>query len=492
MLEKLKGYGMEMLKMPRFKILGNEEIEKIHQGSIHVLKNLGVRIDDVEMKERLHGRGCIVNGPRVEFSQDLIEEMLNNVKKEIAFRNRFGSKKIVKSGNVLTHSSGGIPFIIDPKTGVKRDATIRDAVNATRLMNRLDHLDMPCAFLYPADVPPQINQVRQCELLLRHSKKPIAAPGVSSAGEAKYIVELFRSVRESDVSFSENPLGYIGISPQSPLCFPLEIVGAMKVIISAGIPTVMLVSPVVGISAPMTIAGGLVQMNATMLAFAAMAHLINPVTPLIYGARLAFVNMMTGSSIWGLPNTGMASVCAVQMAGYYGFLSDVYGFSTTACTSDSQAGYEKTMNAILPLLAGANILSGFGGLSSLLVGSYGQLVIDNEIASALKRIVSGVRVDRNTLALDVIADVVAGGNYLDQDHTVKHSRSGEVFLPKIGFDGLWNEWENGGKKTVEENAREYALAMLEQNDSEPLPPSLDRELTEIVGAACEELVGSGL
>jgi trimethylamine---corrinoid protein Co-methyltransferase len=478
--------------MSRFKVLGKKEIEKIHQGSMHVLRNLGVTIDDPEMKERLHGRGCTINGSRVEFSEDLIEEMLNNVKGEIAFRDRSGSTKMAKSGKVLTHSSGGIPFMIDPETGLKRDATVHDAVNATRLMNKLDHLDMPCALVYPADVPPQISQVRQCELLLRYSEKPVTGPGVSSPGEAKYIVELFRAVSGSGVSLSENPIGDMGISPQSPLYFPQKIVDTMKIIVSAGIPTVMLAAPIIGISAPMTIAGGLVQMNASMLAFAAMAYLINPDTPLIYGARLAFANMVTGSSIWGLPDTGMASACAVQMAGYYGFLSDVYGFSTTACTSDIQAGYEKTMNGILPLLAGANILSGFGGLSSLLVASYEQLVIDNEIASALKRIARGVTVDSDTLALDVIADVVGGGNYLEQDHTVRHLRGGEIFVPEIGFDGLWNEWESGGQKTMRENAREYVLTMLEQDDFEPLPPRLDNEIAAIVDAAYEELVENGL
>lgn len=471
-----------------FKILRDEEIEQIHQASMYVLKELGVKIDDLEMRERLHGWGCTVEGCRVRFTPDSIEETLANVKREITFTSRTGNRLVAKPGNVLTHSSGGLPFVIDLDTGQKRNATSTDVINTTRLMNKLAHLDMPGALVYPADVPSQINQVRQCELLLRYSEKPVSGPGVSSAGEAKYIAKLFQAVSGAGDSLSENPIGDIGISPESPLYFPQEIIGTMKIMISAGIPTVMLISPVVGLSAPMTIAGGLVQMNASMLAFAAIAYLINPETPVIYGARLAFANMHTGSSIWGVPDIGIAGACAVQIARYYGFLSDVYGLSTTACAFDNQAGYEKAMNGLLPLLARANRLSGFGGLTSLLVASYEQLVIDNETFSALRKIAKGVVVNKDTMALDVIANVLAGENYLEQEHTIRHLRGGEVFIPELGFKGLWNEWEEGGQKNIRQNAREYARQLLKEDDSEPLPPEVDREMTAIMDAAYAELV----
>jgi trimethylamine--corrinoid protein Co-methyltransferase len=334
------------MSITSLKILNGRDIEQIHNASLQVLKKLGVKIEDHEIREKLHGHGCIIEDDRVKFNLDLIEAMLSNVKSKITFTSRAGISVEAKDGVVLTHTSSELPFIIDLDTGQKRDATSKDLKDITKLMNRLKWLDMPSALVCPSDIPPQINQIKQCEVLLKYSEKPFLAPGGLSAKESEYIVELFNAVACKDASLSMSDIGIIGISPESPLYYPQVIVDKMKIVISAGIPTDMLIGPVAGLSAPMTLSGGLVQMNASMLAFATIAYLINPDTPIIYGARLSFINMKTGNSIWGLPDVGIAGACSVQMAGHYGFLSDVYGLSTTACTFDNQAGYEKCRERI--------------------------------------------------------------------------------------------------------------------------------------------------
>jgi trimethylamine--corrinoid protein Co-methyltransferase len=262
----------------------------------------------------------------------------------------------------------------------------------------------------------------------------------------------------------------------------------MKIIVSAGIPTVMLVAPIAGLTAPITLAGILTQMNASMLAFATISNIINPDTPLLYGSRLSFANMKKGFSIWGLPEMGITGAISAQLASYYGFPSSVYGLSTTSCTFDNQAGYEKAVNGILPALAGANLISGFGGLASNTVASYEQLVIDNETFNSLLKAVRVLQINEDTLALDVIKDVVNDGNFLEQEHTLRHLRAGEVFIPEIGFDSLWNDWELKGKPTIRENAQKYALKIIEEDECISLPDEINKEMNSIVNAAYKELV----
>ncbi|ATW27917.1 trimethylamine methyltransferase family protein [Candidatus Formimonas warabiya] len=471
-----------------FQILPDQEIDQIHQASLYILENFGVRVDDPQLRNELYTRGCEIERDRVKFKGDLIRQVIDNVTREITFTGRSGKKSEVKPGHVIAHSTGGIPAMLDGETGRKRNARLSDFIQAMRLVDHLDQLDMPCALLYPEDVPAQISQIRQLEHMLKYSTKPIYGPGVSSAGEAKYIVELFRVFAGTGASLTENPIGLVGISPESPLYFPQEITDTMKFIIAAGIPTVILSAPVAGISGPLTIAGGIAQMNAEILAFAAIAYFINPQTPLIYGSRLNYPNMKNGTSIWGLPEVGIGNVAVAQLARRYGFLTDVYGLSCTSCTFDNQTGYEKAINAILPLIAGAHMFSGFGSMANLIVASYEQLVIDNETFAMLRKVKRGMEVNPDTLALDVISSVLHGGTFLEQEHTVRHLRAGEIFMPKLGFDHAWSEWEATGKKDIRIKAREAVKEILVNDRFEPLPGEIEKEIDKIVQHAFQELV----
>jgi len=469
-------------------MLSQEDIDNIHQASMQVLTQVGVRIEDREMTDKLQDSGCTLKDQRVRFATEVIETALAGLQKEVVFGSRGGGRIHVKDGNVFTHTAGSIPNIYDLDSGQKRNATLTDLRDMIRLMNTLDHLDMPGALVCPDDVPAPMTEIHQFELLLRYCLKPISGAGVSSARQARYIIELYHTLTNSTAVSGQYPIADAGISPESPLYYPQEIIDIMRTFIAAGIPTVPLVAPIVGFTAPMTIAGGLVQMNASMLAFATMAHLINPKTPIIYGARLCFANMHTGSSIWGLPEVGMAGACSVQLARHYGFPSDVYGLSSTASVFDNQLGYEKAVNCIMPLLAGANIISGFGGFTSGLLSAHEQLVIDNETFAMLHKAAQGVAVTPDRLAVEAIANVMAGENFLEQEHTFKYLRSGEVFQPKVGADGLWSEFEDGGRKDIRVRAREEVRRRLETYEDVPLPPEVDREFSRIIAAAETDLL----
>ncbi|MDZ4131586.1 MAG: trimethylamine methyltransferase family protein, partial [Dethiobacteria bacterium] len=201
--------------------------------------------------------------------------------------------------------------------------------------------------------------------------------------------------------------------------------------------------------------------------------------------------MKSGHSNWGLPDLGIAGAVAVQLAKRYGYISDVYGLSTASCSYDGQSGFEKMNNALLPYLSGANILSGSGALANLSVASFEQLAIDNEIIAVLRKIGRGVAVNSETLALEVIADVFGGGEFLAQDHTVKHLRGGEVFIPQLSYGGSWSEWAGGSKKDITAKARERVEKLLAAEPESSLPPEISREIDRVMRTAESTLLKSG-
>jgi trimethylamine--corrinoid protein Co-methyltransferase len=468
-------------------MLPEKSVVRIHEASLEVLNRVGVRVEDPVMREQLYGSGCVIEKERVKFTPDFIHEVCTGIRRSFTLTYPPGTGIEMGSGSTLTHPTGGMPFVLDIETGDRRLGRARDLINMTQLINNLDQIDINCAMLFLDDVPGEINEIKQCEILLRYSRKPLYILA-GSENKARYIVELFRAAAGLGINQQEGYKGLVGISPESPLNFPQSITDIMRVIILAGLPAVMLPAPLAGFTAPMTMAGGLVQQNASMLAFTAIASQINPATPLIYGARLAFVNMRTGNSIWGLPNVGMAGAYSVQIADYYGFVSDVYGLSCSSCIHDTQAGYEKMANGLLPMMAGAGMISGFGGLASLTVASYEQLVIDNEIMRVLRKMSRGVNINKDTLAVDVIAAAAADQPYLLQEHTLKHLRNDEVFIPDLGFDDMWDAWENQGRLDIWQKAEHKVHQLLNSTPEDLQPYETNDIFDSIMSAAHAALV----
>jgi trimethylamine---corrinoid protein Co-methyltransferase len=472
---------------PNLNILPEDSVIRIHEASLEVLSRVGVRVEDPVMREHLHGNGCVIHKERVRFPENFIQKTCDGICRSFNLTYPVGKTMTIASGGGLTHPTGGMPFVKDIETGQRRLGRVCDLVNMTQLINSLDQIDINCAMMFLDDVPMEINEIKQCEILLRYSCKPIYVL-VGTEEKARYIVKLFRAATMLDSPQQEGYRGLVGISPESPLNFPKSITDVMRVIISAGLPVVMLPAPIVGFTAPMTLAGGLVQQNASMLAFTAMASLINSNTPLIYGARLAFANMRTGNSIWGLPNVGMGAAYSVQLADYYGFVSDVYGLSGSSCTHDAQTGYEKMANALVPLMAGAGMISGAGSLASLTVASHEQLVIDNEMIRILRKIISGIKINDDTLALEAISAAAEDQPYLLQQHTLKHLRSDEVFIPDLGFDGMWDQWEDQGQLDIRQKAVNKVHQMLKSSPEDLYPCETNDSLNAILSEARAELV----
>ena len=185
----------------------------------------------------------------------------------------------------------------------------------------------------------------------------------------------------------------------------------------------------------------------------------------------------------------MAGACAAQLAHRMGMPCDAYGLCTSASQTDPQYANERFANAIVPALAGADILSGVGGIDSGLAGGFEIAVIDDEMISLMKHIAAGCEITEQTLAFDVIKTVVLrDGVFLAERHTVQHMRSGAIWTPVVSDrkSGLDEETRAG----VVARARARAREILRTHRVEPLPDDVTRHLDEIMARARRELVSA--
>jgi trimethylamine--corrinoid protein Co-methyltransferase len=238
----------------------------------------------------------------------------------------------------------------------------------------------------------------------------------------------------------------------------------------------------------MSLAGGLAQQNAEVLASIVLVQLLAPGLPVIYFGRLAALNMRSGVPMWGNPEIGLAAAATVQIGHHYGLPVNVYGLAGNGYAIDIQSGYERALNAVVPALAGADELSGVGEMAGGIFSSDAQMVIDNEIIAMVQRLRRGMAVDEDTLAVEVIAQVMdSTRNYLAEPHTVKYLRAGEVWQGRLGMQATgWEAWRDAGRPTVVERAQREAERILTAHQVPPLPEDQARALDEIVQAARDE------
>jgi trimethylamine--corrinoid protein Co-methyltransferase len=474
--------------MPKFAVLTADEVEAIHEASLRVLNDVGIVLTQPQARERLAGVGARVQGERVSLPPELVEASVAQCPRQVSIRGRSGETMVLGDGTLHWHNLGGAASVYEPATGQLRPASVQDVRDSTRLLDALDGATNITPFFTPQDVPGPLMSLAMYRHALPHTTKPLQGPGSQTPAEVRYTARMAAVVGPPAEVLS------LGISPISPLFFPDDVAAAMIETALQGIPLTPLPCPTAGATAPMSFTGALVQQNAEVLASVVLAQLVRPGLPIVYCGRLAAMEPRTGVSVWGGVELGLVSAATVQIAHRYGLPVNVYGLSTNSNLLDLQNGYERALNAIVPALAGADELSGIGEMAAGVMGSYAQMVCDDEIAASVRRVRRGFAADEDALAVDVIAQVMDGaregrsGNFLDQKHTVRYLRAGEVMATRLAERRSWSEWDRAGRKAMADRALAEAERLLAEHQVPPLTADQERELDEIMREAQRELV----
>ncbi len=469
--------------MNPWKIITDQEVESIHQATLQVLSEVGIVLDHPKIREQLLDLGGTENNGRMQIPPELVEKSIESSTKKVSTCGRDGKLITLGDGSLHWHNLGGARDVFEPVIGKVRRATLQDVQDATRLLDALEQATTITPFFTPIDVPGELMSLAMYRYALPFTTKPLQGPGVQTPREVKFTVDM------AEVIGPVAEVLTMSVSPISPLSFPADLVESMIEIARYGIPFGPLPCPTAGTTAPMSLAGSLTQQNAEVLASLVIAQLVNPGLPMIYCGRLAMMEPRTGISIWGGVEMGMASAATVQIGHRYGFPVNVYGFSTNSHTLELQNGYERSMNSLIPALAGADELSGIGEMAAGVTGSYAQMVVDNDIAASVRRVLRGFEVNQDSLAVDVIKNAMDNQhNFMAQRHTIKYLRGGELLHETLGVRRSFDDWEKSGRLGLAENAQAKAERILAEHQVPPLEDAQERELEKIFQAAEIELV----
>ncbi len=461
-------------------LASDASLQQLHDAALQILDEIGIRLEHAEMRARLAGRGCRVDGERVYIPPALVAETLAAIPPAFTIYGRSTEPSVtLGSGRTFCTSTGIFPTIYDFESGELRRSTLDDVRLTTRLLDALPYVHVVYVSLVDAtELAPHMVTVSDFAATLAHTTKPLLGPGVANRAEAETVVALAQAVRGGAAALREHPLCIPFVCSVSPLYFPEKIVDAVEVVAEAGLPLDALSNPVMGLTAPYTLAGTVALGHAEVLAMAVMAHTVTPGLPILAQNTPSVADMRSLASTTGGPETGLIRQTAVALDQSVGIPACAHGHTSSA-RLDYQSADEKALNTLAIASARPALLGGLGALANVTATAYETLVLDNERYGAILRILEGVQTDADHLGLEVVAALSRGESALTHDHTLRYLRSAEVWRPRLALrQGLV-----GGappSETSLDRARAEVRRLLASHTVEALPEDVTAQMEEIL------------
>ncbi len=475
----------QMNVTPRLTILSEDQIEQIVYEAMDVLQQTGTRVYEENALSLLRGAGCVVEGENlVHMPAWLVEASLQSAPSRVVLGGRDREKRIALEKNQIYFGTGSdCPFLTDPYTSERRRYTKQDIYRAAKITEALPQIDFHMSVGLTSDVPVGTYDRHQLLAMLRGTTKPLVLTAVDREGLADQL-EMACAVIGGRDEWRKLPLFAVYVEPSSPLDNSREAVEKLLFAAENDIPVIYTPCPICGATGPATMAGTLVQGLAECLAGLVIAQLKRKGAAVIIGGVMSILDMTTTVLSYGAPELALLSAAMTNIAQHLGLPV----FSTAGCsdakTLDQQAAIESALSIAFAALSGANLIHDVGYLESGLNGSYDMLVMSNEIISAVKRILRGVPVDAEHLAMEAIRRVGPGGHYLMDEHTMKHFRN-EFWVPELLDRSNWDTWQSRGGKALTARIHDKVLDLIERYDPPPIPARIERELERIVSRADE-------
>jgi trimethylamine--corrinoid protein Co-methyltransferase len=474
----------------RFSVLDDAQLQRIHDASCHLLATLGVQIPHEDMRRRFAEAGAKVDdaAEMVRIPEALIENSLASAGKTFTTCGRDLSKTAAFGvGKRNYNTIAGEASWIDDVTGERRWATLEDVATAARFGDALPHLTICGAMSDPHELPPSYRCVEVAATLLRNTTKPIGL-WYHDRASAAYLNELYIALRGSEVEATRHPPTYPFLEPISPLRFPRNGVDLLYETARLNLPVPIGPMCQAGMSGPVTLAGTLAIENAEILAGVCITQLIRPGIPVCYGGIPHAFDMRTTQMIFCGPEQALMAVAMTQLGKRYGLPVYINVGLTDSKVPDAQAGIEAGITLAAGALAGADIFGHMGICGVDQASSLDILLVQHELMGYVERVMRGLGVNDETLALDAIAEVGPGGTFMDHDHTAAHFRE-EIWFPRLLDRQFYDPWVAGGKLTFADRARAEKQRILREHTVAPLPEELEREFTRICAAAKKHLGG---
>ena len=468
----------------QYRPLSEKHLATIHDAALTILERIGLTYESglEETLEMLAGAGATVDRDRsrILFPRDLITAEIRKAPEQVVLCGLDPANDIDLGEHRVHLGTGGAAIkVLDLETGAARPSTLRDIHDIGRLVDRLEHVHFYLRPCIPTDIPESAYDVNMYYACLKATGKHVMS-GVNDEAGFNRVLEMAALIAGGREQLARRPfISVITSFAISPLKLCTQSTRIMREAVRHRIPVALSAAPMSGSTSPMTMAGTLAQLHAEQMAGICICQLTSPGAPLLYGGIPGLANLRTMGYLGGAVECGMMNAAIHQLSHHIRVPNYNSSGLTDSKIPDIQAGWEKALTTVLAVMGGSNYVHHAAGmLESMLTVAYEQFVIDDEIIGFCCKVLKGIEVDADRLALEVIDAVGPGGNFMMSPHTMKHMRT-EYFQSNGVTDQKRREkWEKDGSLDARERARALARKILDQPPTCHIPEEIDRKIRE--------------
>lgn len=477
---RMKSFSSKRFLSAPLEYLNTEQMQDIHSASLEILEETGTIVHHEEAVELLKHAGARVKDDKHIFIPGkLIEEAVRTAPSSVTIYNRKKEPTMQLEGcNVYYGTGSDCPNLLDNSTGERRPFQYKDVEDSIRLVDALPNINFTMCNGLAADISPDIQYQLKYALMIRNSVKPqvITAADRRSLED---IVDIAACVLGSREELSQKPIFVLYDEPTSPLIHTKEAIEKLLFMSENRLPINYSPGMMAGGSGPVTIAGAIALANAEILAGLVIHQLKNPGSPFVFGAGMSPMDMRSTQPTYSAPEAmiSQAGLCQISR-NLYNLPTWGFGGCSASKLDDEQAVNEAATYIMMAGWMGTNLVHDVGYIEFGLTYSFALLVMCDEIIGQVRRMMEGIRVDREYLAVDAIKRVGPGGHFLEDEHTLKHFR--ENWKPGITDRQGYDTWKAKGATTMGQRAKDKVKDILENYKPEPLPETINKQLDEIL------------
>ena len=447
--------------------VSDDELEAIHLASLRVLSETGVDFLDDTSRRQLADAGCAVDGDRVRFDPELVQQLVATAPAEFTLHAPNPERDLHIGGDVITYTSVASPPFVTGLGRDRRDGNRDDYRDLLKLGQVLNAVHTVAGYpVEPMDLHPSVRHLHATHDMLTLSDK---VPFVYSLSRQRNLdaIEMTRIARGvDDTTLEGQPSLYSVINASTPLRYDTVMLHGIQEMSARNQCIVITPFTLAGAMAPVTVAGALVLQNAEALAGIAYTQVVRPGAPVIYGGFTSNVDMRSGAPAFGTPEYWQACLVGGQLARRYNvpYRSSNVNASNSV---DSQSATESTIAVWGAVMGGVNLLlHGAGWLEGGLLTSFEKMVIDADLLNMVTAMLQPVTIDDAALAVEAIAEVGPAGHFFGTQHTQDRYET-EHFQPMVSSWSNFEMWDEAGRVESHQRAETLARTLIDAH-VEPL------------------------
>jgi len=472
--------------MPRYEILSPDAIAVLDKGWRRIVSEIGVQFAKPEAVELFRKAGQRIDGEVVYLDPDFVLGQVALAPREFDVQARNPANSVHIGGDTMAFGAVyGSPFVREGD--VRRDASMDDFRRMCMLSQSFSELDSAGGVICEPNDTPLDSRHLDMILALQTLTDKIYMGNVVSGPNAADTIAMTEILFGGRAAIETIPATISLINCNSPLRWDDRMLDAQFEYCAAAQPVVLTPFLLMGAMSPVTIPAALVQQLAEALSGIALAELIRPGCPVIFGSFLSNIDMQSGSPSFGTPESGIGLLCTGQLARHFGLPFRTGGGLNSSQTCDAQAAYESLMTLLPTFLAGTNwVMHAAGWLEGGLVSCYEKFIVDIELLRMLRIEFTPLEIDEASLAFGAHEEVGHGGHFLGAQHTMERFR--ECFYrPLLSSTANYERWLKLGGKDATARAGEICAKTLADYQPPPLDDAIRSELEEYVSRRRAEL-----